>query len=32
MLDSILEKDKLEKAQESKMKSRLADLERVRGK
>lgn len=32
MLDSIIEKDRLEKAQEIKMKNRLAELERVRKK
>ncbi len=30
LLDSIIEKDKLEKAQELKMKSRLEELEKVR--
>ncbi|MBL4663227.1 MAG: helix-turn-helix transcriptional regulator [Flavobacteriaceae bacterium] len=32
LLDSIIEKDKLEKSQEVKMKSRLAELDRVRKK
>jgi hypothetical protein len=32
LLDSIIEKDKLEKSQEVKKKSRLADLEKVRKK
>ncbi len=30
LLDSIIEKDKLEKSQEVKMKNRLAELDRVR--
>ena len=32
MMDTIIEKDKLEKLQEVKMKSRLAELDRVRKK
>ena len=32
LLDSIIEKDALEKAQEAKMKNRLSELERVRSK
>lgn len=32
MIDTVLEKDKLEKSQEVKMKSRLAELDRVRKK
>ena len=32
LFDSIIEKDKLEKLQEVKMKSRLAELEKVRNK
>lgn len=32
MLDSLIEKDRIEKLQEVKMKNRLAELEKVRGK